>query len=145
MIRRAAPSDLTGLLDLYQHLNPNDSRVPETDAAGAWRAMLGSDLIRLIVAEENGLLVSSCMLVIVPNIMRGARSFGVIENVVTHAAYRRRGLGRAVLAAAVEAAWQSDCYKVTLATGSRQGSTWSFYEGTGLSRAMKTHFEVRRG
>lgn len=145
MIRRAAPSDLTGLLDLYQHLNPNDSRVPEADAASAWQAMLGSDLIRLIVAEEDGLLVSSCMLVIVPNLTRGARSFGVIENVVTHAAYRGRGLGRAVLAAAVEAAWQADCYKVMLATGSRQGSTWRFYEGAGFSRATKTHFEVRRG
>ena len=145
MIRRAAPSDLTGLLDLYQHLNPNDPRVPEAGAAGAWQAMLGSDLIRLIVAEEDGLLVSSCMLVIVPNLTRGARSFGVIENVVTHAAYRGRGLGRAVLAAAVEAAWQADCYKVMLATGSRQGSTWRFYEGAGFSRATKTHFEVRRG
>jgi ribosomal protein S18 acetylase RimI-like enzyme len=144
LIRRAAPSDLTGLLDLYQHLNPNDPRVPEGDAASAWQAMLGSDLIRLIVAEEGGLLVSSCMLVIVPNITRGARSFGVIENVVTHAAYRGEGLGRAVLAAAVEAAWLADCYKVMLATGSRQGSTWRFYEGAGFSRATKTHFEVRR-
>lgn len=145
MIRRAAPSDLAGMLDLCQHLNPHDPRVPEADAATAWQAMLGSDLIRLMVAEEDGLLVSSCMLVIVPNITRGARSFGVIENVVTHAAYRGRGLGRAVLAAAMEAAWQADCYKVMLATGSRQGSTWSFYEGAGFTRATKTHFEVRRG
>lgn len=145
MIRRAAPSDLAGMLDLCQHLNPHDPRVPEADAATAWQAMLGSDLIRLMVAEEGGLLVSSCMLVIVPNITRGARSFGVIENVVTHAAYRGRGLGRAVLAAAMEAAWQADCYKVMLATGSRQGSTWSFYEGAGFTRATKTHFEVRRG
>lgn len=109
MIRRAAPSDLAGMLDLYQHLNPHDPRVPEADAATAWQAMLGSELTRLMVAEEDGLLVSSCMLVIVPNITRGARSFGVIENVVTHAAYRGRGLGRAVLAAAMEAAWQADC------------------------------------
>ncbi|WP_371819136.1 GNAT family N-acetyltransferase [Roseococcus sp. SDR] len=145
MIRLAAPPDLAGMLDLYQHLNPNDPRVPEAAAETAWRAMLASDLIRLFVAEDEGLLVSSCMLVLVPNITRGARSFGVIENVVTHAAYRGRGLGRAVLAAAVEAAWAADCYKVMLATGSRQGSTWRFYEGAGFTRATKTHFEMRRG
>lgn len=133
------------MLDLYQHLNPNDPRVPEAMAATAWQAMLDSELIRLIVAEREGTLVSSCMLVIVPNITRGARSFGVIENVVTHAAHRGQGLGRAVLAAAVEAAWDADCYKVMLATGSRQGSTWRFYEGAGFTRATKTHFEVRRG
>jgi GNAT superfamily N-acetyltransferase len=133
------------MLDLYQHLNPQDPRVAEAVAAKPWAAMLDSALIRLIVAEVEGALVSSCMLVIVPNITRGARSFGVIENVVTHAAHRGQGLGRAVLAAAVEAAWQADCYKVMLATGSRQGSTWRFYEGAGFSRATKTHFEVRRG
>jgi len=144
VIRTAVHADLAGMLDLYQHLNPTDPRVTETTAAPAWAAMLGSDLIRLFVAEEDGLLVSSCTLVIVPNITRGARSYAVIENVVTHAGYRGRGLGRAVLAAAVEAAWSADCYKVMLATGSRQGSTWSFYEGAGFTRATKTHFEMRR-
>ena len=109
MIRLAVPGDLPGMLDLYQHLNPLDPRVPEAAAATAWKAMLDSELIRLIVAEVEGAPVSICMLVIVPNITRGARSFGVIENVVTHAAHRGQGLGRAVLAAAVEAAWQADC------------------------------------
>jgi GNAT superfamily N-acetyltransferase len=102
-------------------------------------------LIRFIFAEIEGIPVSSCMLVIVPDITRGARSFGVVENVFTHAAHRGQGLGRAVLAAAVEAAWQADRYKVMLATGSRQGSTWQFYGGAGSSWATKSHFEVRRG
>ena len=144
MIRRALPGDLAGLLDLHQHLNPDDPRVDEHGAAAAWSSLLASNLIHLIVAERHGLLVSSCMLVIMPNITRGARSFALIENVVTHAAHRGQGLGRAVLAAALDAAWAADCYKVMLATGSRQGSTWRFYEGAGFTRATKTHFEARR-
>ena len=84
------------------------------------------------------------MLVIMPNITRGARSFALIENMVTHAAHRGQGLGRAVLAAALDAAWAAHCYKVMLATGSRQGSTWRFYEGAGFTCATKTHFEARR-
>ena len=143
-LRTAAEDDLPGLLDLYQHLNPSDPRVDETVAGAAWAALLGSDLIKLFVAEVGGVLAASCMLVIIPNITRGARSFALIENVVTHADHRRTGLGRAVLAAALDAAWQADCYKVMLATGSRQGSTWSFYEGAGFARATKTHFEARR-
>lgn len=145
MIRRARPGDLPALLELYRHLNPQDPRVAEDVAARPWQAILASDMIGVFVAEHAGGLVSSCMLVIVPNLTRGARSFAVIENVVTHAEHRGRGLGRAVLAAAVEAAWQADCYKVMLATGSRQGSTWRFYEGAGFVRATKTHFEMRRG
>jgi ribosomal protein S18 acetylase RimI-like enzyme len=144
VIRRAKPHDLPGLLDLYQHLNPQDPRVPEAIAARPWAMLLGSDLIRLLVAEQGGMLVSSCMLILVPNITRAARSFAVIENVVTHAAHRRQGQGRAVLAAALEIAWAEGCYKVMLVTGSTQESTLRFYEAAGFTRATKTHFEARR-
>ncbi len=68
----------------------------------------------------------------------------MIENVVTHAAHRRLGLGRAVLHAALGAASGAGCYKVMLATGSRQESTLRFYEAAGFRRGSKTAVEVRR-
>ncbi|UPY37161.1 GNAT family N-acetyltransferase [Sediminicoccus sp. KRV36] len=144
MIRLAQPGDLPALLDLYQHLNSDDPRLTEAAAATPWSSLMGSDLISVVVAEAEGALVGSCMLVVIPNITRGARSFALIENVVTHAAHRKRGLGRAVLAAALEIAWAADCYKVMLATGSARESTLRFYEGAGFRRATKTHFEARR-
>jgi GNAT superfamily N-acetyltransferase len=88
--------------------------------------------------------VSSCTLAIVPNLSRGGRSYGVIENVVTHADYRQQGLGRRVLTYALAVAWQADCYKVHLATGSKRESTLRFYEGAGFRRDGKTYFEMRR-
>lgn len=74
----------------------------------------------------------------------GRQIIWVIENVVTHADYRRLGLGQRVLAHALDAAWQADCYKVLLATGSKQETTLRFYEGAGFHRGGKTYFEVRR-
>jgi GNAT superfamily N-acetyltransferase len=68
----------------------------------------------------------------------------VIENVVTHADYRRLGLGRRVLAHALDVAWQADCYKVLLATGSTQETTLRFHEEAGFHRGSKNYFEVRR-
>jgi GNAT superfamily N-acetyltransferase len=106
--------------------------------------LLGSGLTTVIVADTGGLLVSSCTLAIIPNLSRGARPYGVIENVVTHADYRGAGLGRAILRAALDIAWQADCYKVTLATGSKQEATLRFYQGAGFERGGKTYFEVRR-
>jgi GNAT superfamily N-acetyltransferase len=96
------------------------------------------------VVDVGGLLVSSCTLAIIPNLSRGARPYGVIENVVTHVTHRRTGLGRAVLHAALDRAWSAGCYKVMLATGSRKETTLSFYEAAGFQRGGKAYFEVRR-
>lgn len=143
-IRPARPEDLPGMLALYRQLNPDDPVLDVAIAQKVWSALLASSFTTPFVAEVAGALVSTCTLAIVPNLSRGARPYGVIENVVTDAAHRRTGLGRAILTVAVEKAWAADCYKVFLATGSRRETTLQFYEGAGFERDAKTYFEIRR-
>ncbi|MFA1626897.1 N-acetyltransferase family protein [Rhizobium mongolense] len=143
-IRPAEPSDLPGILALYRQLNPGDPVLDLPSAEPTWLALLSCGLTTVFVAEMEGKLVSSCTLAIVPNLSRGARPYGVIENVVTDADYRRMGLGRAVLHAARDKGWEANCYKVLLATGSQRESTLRFYEGAGFQRGGKTYFEIRR-
>jgi GNAT superfamily N-acetyltransferase len=143
VIRIASYADLAEVLVLLRHLSPNDLPPDPATAEAAWVALLGSKLTTVFVADgENG-LASTCMLAIIPNLTRGAKSFGVIENVVTHPGQRRTGLARAILAAALEAAWKAGCYKVMLASG-RDEDTLRFYERCGFKRGSKTHFEARR-
>ena len=144
LIRHATTDDLAEVLALYRQLNPDDPVLDVASAAPVWAAVLGSGLTTPFVAEIKGRLVSSCTLAIVPNLSRGARPYGVIENVVTDEGHRRSGLGRAVLEAALDKAWAANCYKVLLATGSRRESTLRFYEGVGFTRDAKTYFEIRR-
>ena len=143
IIRSATPHDLPGVLALYCHLHPGDPALDPTTAGLAWAKLLSSGLITPIVADADGLLVSSCTLAIIPNLTREARPYGVIENVVTHPGHRRAGLGRAVLQAALGIAWTAWCYKVMLATGSRREAMLRFYESAGFHRGSKTCFEVR--
>ena len=143
-IRAAKLDDLPGVLALYRQLNPGDPVLDLAAAEPVWSALLSSGLTTPFVADMSGRLVSSCTLAIVPNLSRGARSYAVIENVVTDAEHRRRGLGRAVLGAALDKAWKADCYKVLLATGSKRETTLRFYEGAGFVRDAKTYFEIRR-
>ncbi|MCK1362660.1 GNAT family N-acetyltransferase [Bradyrhizobium sp. 199] len=144
VVRSATDRDLLDVLNLYRHLHPHDPPLETAAAERVWATLLSSSFMNVIVAQAAEALVSSCTLAIVPNLSRGARSYGVIENVVTHADYRRRGLGRRVLAHALDLAWQADCYKVLLATGSKRETTLRFYEGAGFLRGGKTYFEVRR-
>ena len=143
-IRPATSDDLPGVLILYRQLNPDDPVLDLAVAEPVWATLLSSGLTTPFVVEIEGLLVASCTLAIVPNLSRGARPYGVIENVVTSSDHRRTGLGRAVLQAALDKAWEADCYKVLLATGSRRESTLRFYEGVGFQRDAKTYFEIRR-
>ena len=105
--------------------------------------MLRDEHLTIFIAEQDGTPAATCMLILTPNLTRGARPFGTIENVVTRADMRGRGLGKLVLAAACEKAWQAGAYKVMLMTGSKRESTLAFYEAAGFTRG-KTAFEMRR-
>ncbi|WP_421988314.1 GNAT family N-acetyltransferase [Roseococcus sp.] len=144
VLRAARAEDLAGIQALYLHLNAEDPPADPQKAATAWDSLLHSGLTTVLVAEAGGVLAASCTLVVIPNISRSARPYALIENVVTHADHRRKGLGHAVLAAALDLAWEAGCYKVMLATGSKEEGTLLFYERTGFERGTKTFFQIRR-
>ena len=93
--------------------------------------------------EDDGIVVSSCTLVIIDNLTRSGKPFGFIENVVTHKEYRNKGYGTAILHKAVEVAKENNCYKVMLLTGRKEESVLRFYERAGFEKGIKTGFIMR--
>ena len=142
IIRPARPEDLAGLLDLYQVFRSHDPAFDTAAATPAWTALLNSPVVTIVVAEQAGRLAASCTLAVIPNLTWQGRPYAVIENVATRSDHRRKGLGHAVLAFAVDRARTARCYKVTLSTGSMQEGTLRFYEGAGFKRHAKTFFEL---
>ena len=140
MIREINRDDLSGLLKLYMHLH--DNPFPELDerVLGVWERIVSDNDHHIIVAEEDGKIVSSCVCVIIPNLTRGQRPYAFVENVVTHPDFRGRGLATACLNFAREIAAGADCYKIMLLTGSKEQSTLDFYEHAGYNRNDKTAF-----
>jgi GNAT superfamily N-acetyltransferase len=140
-IRPIEAHELDDLLQLYRHLHPKDAPLPPpSELAELWHEICANPWLHYFGAEIDGQLVSSCTLTIIPNLTRGARPYGLIENVVTHPDYRRRGLGKAVLQHALYVAWEANCYKVMLLTGSKQPEVLQFYEEAGFKRNVKTGF-----
>ena len=139
ILRAAGPGDLAAVSALLAELHPGHA----APTAEVYAALLAHPGVTVILAETAEGPRASCTLAIVPNLSRGGRPYGVIENVVTAASHRRRGLGRAVLGEAVRLAREAGCYKVHLATGSRREGTLAFYESAGFTRDAKTCFEVR--
>jgi GNAT superfamily N-acetyltransferase len=142
-IRHAGRNDLSGLLDLYQHLAPGDVRPTPDRAAEVFDQFAAYGGSAIFVGEISGVLAASCSLVVVPNLTRGGSPYGLIENVVTHSDFRNRGFGKQLLLAASDAAWRVGCYKVMLMTGSKKPETVNFYLGAGFEQS-KTGFQKRR-
>lgn len=135
--------ELQELLALYRQLHADDPELACDQAlTSLWEAVLNDPSQHYLVVEEEGRLVASCVLVIVQNLTRGARPYGLIENVVTHSEYRKRGYGSAVLQKALAIAREKNCYKVMLLTSSKEESTFRFYEKAGFIRGKKTGFIV---
>jgi ribosomal protein S18 acetylase RimI-like enzyme len=142
--RRINPDELDALLDLYRHLHESDSPLPDRETLlAAWKDLTTDPKLACLVAEEGGALVAACILVIVPNLTRGARPYGLIENVVTRRESRGRGVGTALLRHALALAWQRNCYKVMLLTGRKDEGTLRFYERAGFRRGEKTGFVAK--
>ena len=139
MIREINNNDYRQLMELYLHLHETD--IPEYETAKhTWEKILADENYHIIVAEEDGKIVSSCTVVIVPNLTRGVRPYARVENVVTHSDYRGKGLATACLNRAREIAVEAGCYNIALLTGSKQESTLKFYENAGYKRGEKTGF-----
>ena len=142
-IREAQSGDLPQLQQLYRHLTPDDPICPADDALAILQRFLSYPGSAILIGEADGVLATSCTLVVIPNLTRGGRSYGLIENVVTHSDWRNRGFGRLILQAAAERAWAAGCYKVMLMTGSKKPSTLEFYRSVGFEQS-KTGFQMRR-
>ncbi|WP_214622663.1 GNAT family N-acetyltransferase [Sphingobium nicotianae] len=143
ILRTATQADLAPMQALYRHLDPDAPPADPAAAEAALEALLASRLAHLLVADQAGVLVASCLLLVIPNLTRGVRPFAIIENVVTHADFRRQGLATRLLHLAQERARAAGCYKLMLAAGRREEGILRFYERAGFTRGGKTFFEMR--
>ncbi|MCF4097654.1 GNAT family N-acetyltransferase [Maritalea mediterranea] len=141
-VRLATKRDAIALQDIYTHLHPDDPKINEDQFEQELEALLADPDRMIIVAELDGIIVSSCTLFILPNLTRGNRPIALIENVVTHKQYRRTGLGKKVLHDAFDRAEAAGCYKVMLLTGSQTEGTHHFYQEVGL-KPDKTGYHKR--
>ncbi|MFE4714379.1 GNAT family N-acetyltransferase [Paenibacillus sp. NPDC056722] len=139
-IRQIKQDELPQLLELYRCLHEVDPELNPSDVNPIWIEICTSKNMHYLVVEVEGRLVASCVLMLIANLTRGARPYGIIENVVTHSGFRRKGYGTAILKKALEIAWEHQCYKVMLLTGSKKESTLRFYEQAGFKRGVKTGF-----
>ena len=128
-------SDAQAIKELYfEHLT---SYPPEEEQdMELWSSLLDKFAedrnMYLLVAEEDGKVVSSVQMAIIESLTHNVRPFAVVENVVTHMDHRKKGYASALLQEASRIAKERRCYKIFLETGSNRESTLNFYKNNGF-------------
>ena len=140
LIREAVKDDLLSLLELYTQLHDNDMPPMNTTLENLWNDILYDKNHHIVVGINDNILISSCVLVVVPNLTHNQQPYALIENVITHETYRNKGYATAVLNFAKEIAIKENCYKIMLLTGSKKENTLTFYERAGYNQKDKTAF-----
>jgi GNAT superfamily N-acetyltransferase len=142
--RTATASDLEALLDLFRASDLSSIVEPLEKAQRVWRELLHHDGATVFISEAEARVVATCMLITAPNLLRGGRGHAFLENVVTHPAFQGQGHGRAVIEAALSAAWAAGCYHVLLQSGRKDPRVHRFYERCGFRPGLRTAYVAQR-
>ena len=138
IVRPATEADLPRILELYREMTVTTSQAeagrspsPE-DFRKVYAqicAMPGHDLL---VAEEQGEVAGTMVLLIVPNLSHGALPWATVENLVVDRRYQRQGLGKLLMEYAVTLAREAGCYKLQLSSNKKRSEAHHFYRDLGF-------------
>ena len=140
MVREIKENELFDLLELYLNLHESSGPKMTEHLKSVWDTIINDNNHHIIVNEQDGKIVSSCVCVIIPNLTRNVRPYAFVENVVTHSDYRGKGYATDCLNYEKEIAKKAECYKMMLLTGSKEDSTLNFYTKAGYNSTDKTAF-----
>jgi GNAT superfamily N-acetyltransferase len=131
VIRSATHEDFAAIGRLYSQLHPEDPPVTDGSGASVFDDILDRPGLEILVLEIDGEVVASTYLNVIPNLTRSARPYAVT------------GLGRRLMDATLDRAWEAGCYKAMLLTGSKNPSTHAFYRASGFSADAKSAYLAR--
>ncbi|MBN2066560.1 MAG: GNAT family N-acetyltransferase [Candidatus Thermoplasmatota archaeon] len=143
MIRKAKIEDLPDILSLYQQLFPTEDYQDVKSFSKTWSKIMNDEKIHCFIAYEKNTPVATCMITIIPNLTRKQRPYAVIENVVTHENFRKKGYGKSIIEKVVEYAKLEQCYKIMLLSSSVRTGAHQFYEKIGFDGSSKKGFQLR--
>ena len=143
LIRQAEEKDVLDIKDLYFNFLTKYPPKEEQNIE-VWKKLINemnkSENLYLLVVEEDNRVVSTVQLAIIPSLTHNVRSFAVVENVVTHEDYRKKGFASMLLQEAIKIAQNKNCYKIFLETGSNREATLNFYKENGFEMDTKHSF-----
>ena len=137
-IRLAEKRDIPRIVDLYRELTITTSEVEHgrspslADYEQVFAEICSDPRQKLLVVEQQGEVVGTIVLLVIPNLSHNATPWAFLENLIVTERHRRRGLGRMLLQHTIELAKQSGCHMVELCSDVRRREAHILYNSVGF-------------
>lgn len=137
-IREATLADLESVLALYAAIEDSLADVLTLEQAQAvWAQFARYPSYRLWVACDaaNGdAVVGTYALLVMHNLAHRGAPSAIVEDVVVAPDQQGRGVGRQMMAHAMQQASDAGCYKLALSSNTRRTGAHAFYESLGFAQ-----------
>jgi N-acetylglutamate synthase-like GNAT family acetyltransferase len=140
IIRQAKEKDIPRILDLYQQLSLSPGtykKAPVEECKRVFKKMGQVPGYSLLVAEEDGEVVGTTVLAILPGFAHGTSPFAVIEYVVVDENVRNKGIGKIMMEYCMAQAREAGCYKIMLTSDIRRERAHQFYRSLGFEASAE--------
>ncbi|MCL4477167.1 MAG: GNAT family N-acetyltransferase [Nitrospirae bacterium] len=132
-IREANVEDLPSILSLHAQLDEGDV-LPVKEARTIFGGIKRYPDYRIYVATIDKEIIGTFALLIMDNLAHMGAPSGIIEDVVVHQDWQRKGIGKQMMKFAMDYCRAKGCYKVALSSNQRRDEAHRFYESLGFQR-----------
>ena len=135
-IRRATESDVPGLLRLYAQLDAQGGQVLSVDAGVAIMRRMATypDYGVYVATSPDGAVVGTFALLAMETVAHRGAPSAIVEDVCVDERLRRRGVGGAMMAFAMQHARERGCYKLALSSNLGRAEAHAFYRSLGFEQ-----------
>jgi len=134
-IRPAAKADLLDVLRLYAQPDLDDGVVlPLAEAELIFEKFARYPDYVVYVAEIDGKIAGTFALLIMDNLGHLGAPSAVVEDVAVDPTLHGEGIGRAMMAYAIEVCRSKGCYKLALSSNLKREKAHAFYEALQFER-----------
>jgi GNAT superfamily N-acetyltransferase len=146
-IRDATDEDLPGILRVLADSGIDGGHSFSVDEARAHLKKIRAwPQFRLLAVVSGGEVVGTYSLVIMEKLGKRGTPAGVVEDVAVAPGRQGQGIGRAMMAHAIEECRKAGCYKLALSSNVKREGAHRFYESLGFTRhgySFATFFQAK--
>ncbi len=133
-LRIATEEDIAGILTLY-HDSLDKAGVLDIESAKIiFRKQMQYPDYKLFIAQTEQEIVGTFAILIMENIGHLGNPSAIVEDVAVSSKFQNKGIGKQMMAYAMEYAKSKGCYKLVLSSNLKRQNAHQFYESLGFEK-----------